>query len=144
MGTAVAVRDPKELLGEDIWNREIRLLVRDNLMDTVMAGRLLGQAVAYLITAMETLGQGLELGCGELVDTAVHALILDTANYAAFCDKYNNGTFLHHIPEIERKADGTVMRTAAVVEQHGFEVDWPLWERDTANCSPCTQGTSCH
>ncbi|MEV4502444.1 hypothetical protein [Streptomyces klenkii] len=144
MGTAVAVRDPKEILGEAVWDREVKLLVRDNLTDTVMAGRLLGQAVAYLITAMETMGQGLELGCGELVDTAVHALILDTENYAEFCNKYNHGKFLHHIPEIERKADGTVMRTAAVVEKHGFEVDWPLWERDASTCSPCTQGTSCH
>ncbi|GAA2117086.1 hypothetical protein GCM10009802_17930 [Streptomyces synnematoformans] len=41
-------------------------------------------------------------------------------------------------------SDGTVMRTAAVVEQHGFEVDWPLWERDSSKCSPCAQGTSCH
>lgn len=108
-----------------------------------MAQRCLGQAVAYLITAMEKWGQGLEIGCGPLVDTAVHNLILDTCNYAEFCDRHF-GRFLHHVPEIAFKYDGTVEHTARVIETNGFAVDWPLWDRDAAKCSPCHPGSNCH
>lgn len=69
-------RDPKAYVEPDVWKRQIALLVRDHPFDTVMAERLFCQAVAYLITAMEKWGQHLEIGCGELVDTAVHAFIL--------------------------------------------------------------------
>jgi hypothetical protein len=57
-----------------VWEWQIVLLVRDHPFDVVMAERPFGQAIAYLITAVEKWGQGLEIGCGELVDPAVHAL----------------------------------------------------------------------
>jgi len=113
-----AGRNPRDYVPAQVWDREIKLLVRDNPFDTVMAERLLGQGIAYLITAMEKYGQGLELGCGELVDTAV--------------------------PEIDRKYDGTVERTADIVAASGFPVDRPLWEHDFSKCSPCSPGTNCH
>jgi len=144
MATAVQLRDPRSFLAPEVWDREIALLVRDHPFDTVMATRLFGQAVAYLITAIEKHGQNLGLGCGELVDTAVHAFLLDTRNYREFSHRYFDGEFLEHIPEIDRKADGTVLRTAQVIEGNGFAVDWPLWEHDYAKCSPCRPGENCH
>lgn len=141
--SATAWRDPKEFVPSEVWEREIKLLVRDNPFDIVMAERLFGQAVAYLITAMEKSGQRLGLGCGELVDTAVHAFILDTRNYREFCYRHF-GSFLEHIPEIERKDDGSVERTARVVEGNGFAVDWALWEKDFSKCTPCYPGSDCH
>lgn len=147
MATAIEqkteIRDPRSFVSSDMWDREIALLVRDNPFDKVMAERIFGQAIAYLITAMEKWGQGLEIGCGELVDTGVHAFILDTRNYQEFCRTYF-GQMLHHVPEIGRKADGTVMRTAQVIEGNGFAVDWPLWEKDMSKCSPCYPGSNCH
>jgi hypothetical protein len=137
-------RDPKAFVDPDVWEREIKLLVRDHPFDTVMAERLFGQAIAYLITAMEKHGQQLEIGCGELVDTAVHAFILDTRNYRTFCHRYFDGRFLEHIPEIARKCDGSVHRTAMIIEANGFQVDWPLWEKDFSKCTPCHPGSSCH
>lgn len=137
-------RNPKTFVAPDVWERQIKLLVRDNLFDTVMAERLFDQAVAYLITAMEKWGQGLEIGCGELVDTAVHTFILDTVNYRQFCHRHFDGRFLEHIPEIERKYDGSVERTARVIEANAFKVDWPLWEADFAKCTPCYPGSNCH
>ncbi|MGQ4390635.1 hypothetical protein [Streptomyces sp. SAS_270] len=144
MATAVQIRDPKTFVDPAVWDREIALLVRDNPFDVVMAERLFGQAIAYLITAMEKWGQGLEIGCGALVDTDVHAFILDTINYRAFCARHFNGGFLEHVPEIDRKADGTVMRTAQIIAGNGFAIDLPLWEADAAKCSPCTPGSNCH
>jgi hypothetical protein len=137
-------RDPKAFLAPQVWERQIKLLIRDNPFDVVMAERLFSQAVAYLITAMEKWGQGLEIGCGELVDTAVHAFILDTVNYRRFCHQHFDGRFLEHVPEIERKYDGSVERTARVIEANRFKVDWPLWEADFAKCTPCHPGSNCH
>lgn len=136
-------RNPKDFMSPEQWDRLVTLLVRDYPVDTVMAYRLLGQAVSYLITAMEKYGQNLEIGCGYLVDIAVHTIILDTKFYREFCDKYF-GRFLDHIPEIDRKADGSVQRTAEVIQANGFTVDWPLWEADYAKCTPCHAGSNCH
>lgn len=105
-----------------MWDRQILLLTRDHPWDSVMATRCFGQAVAYLLTAMEKWGQGLEIGCGPLVDIAVHNFILDTRHYAEFCDRWFNG-FMHHVPEIAFKYDGTVERTGHVIEANGFHVD---------------------
>ncbi|MCK2222084.1 hypothetical protein MF672_051010 (plasmid) [Actinomadura sp. ATCC 31491] len=137
-------RDPRSFVDPDVWDRQIKLLVRDHPWDTVMAERCFGQAIAYLITAMEKHGQHLEIGCGPLIDRAVHGFILDTRNYRDFCAKYFNGEFLHHVPEIEFKYDGSVQKTAHVVAGNGFEVDWSLWEADFAKCTPCAPGTDCH
>ncbi|MET9796286.1 hypothetical protein [Nocardiopsis alba] len=48
------------------------------------------------------------------------------------------------VPEIAFKYDGTVERTARVIEANGFAIDRPLWDRDAAKCSPCHPGSSCH
>ncbi|MEB8342563.1 glycine-rich domain-containing protein [Streptomyces endophyticus] len=143
MATAVALRDPRAFVDPQVWEREITLMVRDNPFDEVMAERLFGQAVAYLITAIEKWGQGLEMCCGRLVDMAVHAFILDTRHYREFCEKHF-GRFLEHIPEIEFKYDGSVERTAHIIEDNGFAVDWPLWKRDFGKCGPCRPGENCH
>lgn len=137
-------RDSRQFVSSEVWDRQIALLTRDHPFDTVMAERLFGQAVAYLITAMEKWGQNLELGCGPLVDTAVHAFILDTVNYREFCARHFDGRFLEHVPEIEFKYDGSVLRTAEVIEANGFAIDRPLWERDGAKCTPCHPGSNCH
>ncbi|NSC22965.1 hypothetical protein FM076_18065 [Streptomyces albus subsp. chlorinus] len=137
-------RDPKAFVMPEVWDREVILLQRDHPFDEIMAERLFGQAVAYLITAMEKFGQGLEMCCGRLVDTAVHVFILDTRNYREFCAEHFHGGFLEHIPEIEFKYDGSVERTAKVLHKNGFPVDWPLWEHDYGKCGPCAPGQSCH
>jgi hypothetical protein len=142
--TEQQVRDPRSFVAPEVWDREIALLVRDNPFDVVMTERLFGQAIAYLITAIEKWGQDLEIGCGQLVDTAVHAFILDTVNYREFCHRYFAGKFLEHVPEIERKCDGSVQRTAEIIQANGFAVDWPLWEADFAKCTPCHPGSNCH
>jgi len=144
MTTAVQLRDPREFVTPEVWQREIQLLVRDNPFDEVMAERLFAAAISYLITAIEKWGQGLEMCCGRLVDTAVHAFILDTRNYREFSHKYFDGRFLEHIPEVEFKYDGSVERTAQIIADNGFPVDWKLWERDYGKCGPCRPGENCH
>ncbi|MDQ0942954.1 hypothetical protein [Streptomyces sp. V1I1] len=135
---ALADRVPNLITEEEptLWDREVALLVRDNpIMTRATAQRLLGQAIAYTITAMER--PGVDMGVGYTVDVAVHQLILDTWLFFAMCDQYNNGTYKHHAPLIRRRCDGTVLRTAELLRDNGFEVDDELWAKDEATCSPC-------
>ncbi|MER5385162.1 hypothetical protein ABT040_33645 [Streptomyces sp. NPDC002688] len=112
-----ATRSPQDYVSPEVWDREVTLLMRDYPFDRVMAERLFGQAVSYLITSMEKWGQGLELGRGPIVDIAVHVCILDTANYREFCAEHFAGGVLEHIPAIEFKCDGSVERTWPQVER---------------------------
>jgi hypothetical protein len=121
--------------GIDLWEREVRLLLRDAVAVRSLAERVLGQSVAYLITAMEN--PGVDIGPGYTVDIGIHQIILDSPVYFAFCALYNGGKYKHHAPLVERRRDGTVMRTADVIAQHGFKVDAELWEVDAADCGPC-------
>lgn len=143
-GPLATARDPRTFISRDQWTKLVGLLMRDYPFDIVMAERVLGQGIAYLITATETRGQRLGLGPGSIVDIGVHAMILDTVAYAEFCQKYNNGHFLHHVPDVAMKADGAVARTAEQLARHGFTVDRPLWEADSANCTPCRPGEDGH
>nr|WP_107100868.1 hypothetical protein [Streptomyces graminilatus] len=118
--------------------------MRDYPYDEVMATRVLGQAYAYLFTAMASRGKGLGLTPGHIVDIGVHTVILDTVAYAELCDRYNGGAFLHHVPLVDMKADGSVMRTAHEIAVQGFEVDLPLWQADSADCGPCSPGNDSH
>ncbi|MGK5529093.1 hypothetical protein [Streptomyces sp. URMC 129] len=121
--------------GADIWDREIALLMRDNVMVRDMAERILGNAVAYLITAMEH--PEIHIGVGKIVDIGVHQIILDTPVYFAFCHLYNSGRYKHHAPLIERRRDGLVVRTADFIRANGFDADEELWGIDGTECSPC-------
>ncbi|MFE3886867.1 hypothetical protein ACFXPQ_28880 [Streptomyces lydicus] len=119
----------------DLWEREVRLLLRDSVAVRSLAERILGQGIAYLITAMEN--PGVDMGVGYVVDIGVHQLILDTPLYFALCEEYNGGRYKHHAPLIERRRDGTVMRTAELIRKNRFEVDDELWSADASDCSPC-------
>jgi hypothetical protein len=144
-GPLAPPRDPRTFITPALWDKLTGLLMRDYPYDRVMAERVLGQGIAYLITSMECRGQGLGLGPGHIVDIGVHTMILDTSAYADFCARHNNGAFLHHVPEVAMKADGSVTRTAQEeIAQHGFDVDWPLWDADHAKCTPCRPGEDGH
>ncbi|MFD8089006.1 hypothetical protein [Streptomyces malaysiensis] len=143
------LRDPKAILddigmanpqlipdlGIGLWEREVRLLQRDVVRVRSLAERIINQGVAYLITAMEKPGN--DMGPGFEVDQGVHQIILDTPTYWAICEKYNQGRYKHHAPLIERRRDGIVMRTAALIAKNGFAIDAELWEVDASDCGPC-------
>ncbi|MEU5117074.1 hypothetical protein AB0G64_37020 [Streptomyces longwoodensis] len=117
--------------------------MRDYPYDSVMATRVLGQGYAYLLTAMNHRGEGLGLAPSKLVDIGVHTVILDTVAYAELCENFNAGRFLHHVPRVDMKNDGSVIKTAHIVAADGWEVDLPLWT-DAADCGPCHPGNDSH
>ncbi|MFE8939949.1 hypothetical protein ACFYNX_20955 [Streptomyces sp. NPDC007872] len=149
---ATRSRDPKELLnavtphlrhltvnvldsGLTVWEREVALLLRDEVMVRDLAECILGNAVMYMVASMEH--PDVHLGVGKVVDIGVHQVILDTPVYFALCDLYNEGRYKHHAPFIQRRNDGTVTDTAAFLRSIGFAPDEELWARDGADCSPC-------
>ncbi|WP_405655064.1 hypothetical protein [Streptomyces sp. NBC_00019] len=121
----------------------LQLLVRDYPYDTVMAARVLDQGYAYLLTAMTHRGECLGLAPSKLVDIGVHTIILDTVAYAELCARFSGGHFLHHVPKVDMKNDGSVMKTAHFVAADGWEVDLSLWQ-DAAGCGPCHPGSDSH
>ncbi|MEU6312431.1 hypothetical protein [Streptomyces sp. NPDC047014] len=145
-------RDPRDLLnavaprlrhltvnvldsGLTVWEREIALLLRDEVTTRETAERILSNGVMYVIATMEH--PEVHLGVGKVVDIGVHQLILDTPVYFALCELYNGGEYKHHAPFIQRRNDGTVTSTAEFLRSIGFDPDEELWSRDGANCSPC-------
>lgn len=150
--TTTRTRDPKELLnavaphlqhltvnvldsGLTVWDREVALLLRDEVMVRDLAERILGNAVMYMVGSMEH--PEVHIGVGKIVDIGVHQVILDTPVYFALCELYNGGQYKHHAPFIQRRNDGTVTNTAEFLRSIGFDPDEELWARDGADCSPC-------
>lgn len=136
-------RSVRDVVPTALWDKQVALLMRDYPYDSVMAARVLGQGYAYLLTAMAHRGQSLGLAPSSLVDIGVHTIILDTVAYAELCDTHNAGHFLHHIPLVDMKDDGSVMRTAHLIAADGWDVDLPLWA-DAAKCGPCHPGNDSH
>jgi hypothetical protein len=136
-------RSPREAVPADLWDKQVGLLMRDYPYDSVMAARVLGQAYAYLLTAMNHRGEKLGLAPSTLVDIGVHTIILDTVAYAELCERHNGGHFLHHVPKVEFKNDGSVMKTATRIAADGWDLDLSLWA-DAADCGPCRPGTDAH
>ncbi|MEU5214338.1 hypothetical protein [Streptomyces sp. NPDC020742] len=141
--TTGPVRSVRDVVPADLWEKQVGLLMRDYPYDSIMAARVLGQGYAYLLTAMKHRGESLGLAPSTLVDIGVHTIILDTVAYAELCNKHNNGHFLHHVPKVEFKNDGSVMKTAHRIAGDGWEVDLSLWT-DAANCGPCHPGNDSH
>ncbi|WTJ00774.1 hypothetical protein OG713_43465 [Streptomyces sp. NBC_00723] len=50
------VRCARDVVPADLWDKQVRLLMRDYPYDSVMAARVLGQGYAYLLTAMNHRG----------------------------------------------------------------------------------------
>ena len=108
-----------------------------------MAARGLGQGYAYLLTAMKHWASRWGSAPSKLVDIGVHTVILDTVAYAELCERFNGGVFLHHVPKVDMKNRGSVMKTAHIVAADGWEVDLSLWA-DAAECGPCPPGNDSH
>ncbi|MFH8804262.1 hypothetical protein ACH4F6_32520 [Streptomyces sp. NPDC017936] len=137
------LRCARHVVPPDLWDKQVGLLIRDYPYDSVMAARGLGQGYAYPLAAMNHRGEGLGLAPSKLVDIGVHTIILDTVAYAEPCENFNGGQFLHHVPKVDMKNDGSVLKTAHTVAADGWEADLPLWT-DASTCGPCHPGNDAH
>ncbi|KLL09981.1 MULTISPECIES: hypothetical protein [Protofrankia] len=135
-----------------------RFLVRpdvfDRLVDRVavevaggrdLAVRIVDQTLAFLAASARNPGVG--LAPSRLVDIGWHVFVLDTREYAAFCDQVA-GRFIHHVPndaanEPVRQMDVRA-RTLAAITDAGYAVDMDLWPpTGTGRCGSCADEGNC-
>ena len=72
--TTGPVRCARDVVPADLWDKQIGLLMRDYLYDSVMAARVLGQGYAYLLTAMKHRGEALGLALAPATASAMTLL----------------------------------------------------------------------
>ncbi|WP_045311809.1 hypothetical protein [Lentzea aerocolonigenes] len=143
MSSAVILRDPRTCVSAEVWDREVRLIMRDHDRDRDMAERIFGQAVAYLVVAGEN--PDIPMGPTPIVDEGVHSFTLDTPNYFQFCDENNDGRYIHHIPHLTGEGqDGPLVLNGTIraIRRAGFAVDAELWNAPSVDCNQCYAG--CH
>ena len=107
------------------------------------AERILGQTVAYFVTAGEN--PDLLVGPSVEVDQGVHSFMLDTIPYHQFT--YGHfGRYIHHVPELPDTGDGgedarpwVLESTVKAIAAAGFAVDAELWNM-SADCTQCHAG----
>jgi hypothetical protein len=137
MTTTVQLRDPRAYVSSDVWEREVRLIMRDHTMDREWAERTFGQTVAYLVTSAEN--PDVAMGPTPQVDKGVHSFLLDTPRYWEFCMSLS-GAYLHHVPHLpeERAGQPKVLHgTIAAIRAAGFPLDDELWGALDVDCHQC-------
>jgi hypothetical protein len=137
----------KHLVSDQLWNRLVGRIVKDEDMELSLAERIMDQALGFLKLISLTPGQS--FGPSPLVDIGWHTFILYTRDYAAFCEKVA-GYFIHHSPFDEEGVDygtGHIPRTVAAMKAHGIVVDEDLWVGIHRECgdgpSACDSEGSC-
>jgi hypothetical protein len=120
-----------------VWEREVRLIMRDHVIDHEMADRTFAQTVAYLVTAAQN--PDISMGPTPAVDKGVHSFVLDTPRYWDFCMQHA-GTYLHHVPHLpdERASQPKVLKqTIQAIRASGFPLDTELWGTSEVDCHQC-------
>jgi len=139
---AVELRDPRACVTPQVWEREVRLIMRDHDMGRDLAERTFGQTVAYLVTSAEN--PTILMGPTPAVDKGVHSFVLDTPSYWDFCLTHNGG-YLHHVPHLSAERagrPGVLQQTVDAIRAAGFALDTELWGAMEVDCTQCYAGCS--
>lgn len=134
---AVTLRDPRAYVSPQVWEREVRLVMRDHMMDRGLAERAFAQTLAYLVTSAEN--PGIAMGPTPAVDKAVHSFVLDTPRYWDFCMRQAE-TYLHHVPHLPEERDSqprVLYDTIRAIRAAGFPLDDELWGAQAVDCHQC-------
>jgi hypothetical protein len=133
----LGTRELESLISSALFDRLVARIVRDAGVDRELAGRIIRQALAFLVACARN--PGTPLAPSRRVDAGWHAFILHTREYADFCERVA-GHFIHHAPDDETEGDraGAAARTGetvTVLRRTGLPVDEDLWSADRASCS---------
>lgn len=135
--TAIQLRDPRTCVTPDVWEREVRLIMRDHSIDRDLAERIFGQTVAYLLTSAEN--PETPMGPTPEVDKGVHSFVLDTPRYFDFCMEHA-GIYLHHVPHLPEERAGqpqVLYGTISAIREAGFPLDVEMWGALDVDCHQC-------
>lgn len=132
----------KHLVDDQLWDRMVNRIVKDESMERPLAERIMDQALAFLtLCAREPQGK---YSPSPLVDIGWHIFILYTKPYADFCERM--GGFIHHNPSDAPGVDyGTdnIARTVHALKRADIVIDEPLWANTGHDCSSYCSGDSC-
>jgi hypothetical protein len=137
------------LISDELHDRLVRQLINEHDgMTGDRAVRTVGQAVAFLKTCVDNPGR--HFRPSRAVDLGWHQFILNTQDYAEFCQRVA-GYFIHHVPEDNAAPSNSrsalreaLTPTVEAMRASGFEVDDELWEASAGKCTQCHQGcTNC-
>lgn len=134
----------RSLLRPEVFDRLVRQIVSNEGVEEGYAEGILDQALAFVKTCADNPGG--RLRPSKQVDIAWHTFILNTAEYAIFCQRVA-GRFIHHEPEEftpPANPGATLRPTVEAMRSAGFVVDDELWAQVSGNCSQCHSGcTNC-
>jgi hypothetical protein len=122
----------KDVIDESLWNRLVMRITRDRGVDESHAERVMDQTLGFLkLCAVEP---DVHYGPSEVVDLGWHTFILDTREYARFCNRLA-GRFIHHVPTDGMDvSDVSRPDTVAAMVRYGIEVDDELWPDLAEDC----------
>jgi hypothetical protein len=124
----------RDLIGEQLWQRMVARITREQDLDTNSAQRIVNEALGFIKCVADH--PATRLVPSALVDIGWHTFILYTREYAAFCAQHA-GMFIHHDPADEPTTATEVLRPADTMEfmiQLGYPVDPTMWV--SADISP--------
>ncbi|MFD0200173.1 MULTISPECIES: glycine-rich domain-containing protein [Saccharothrix] len=137
------------LISPELHGRLVRQLLNEHAgMTGDLAVRTVNQAVVFLKTCADNPGK--HFRPSRAVDLGWHQFILNTIDYADFCEDIA-GYFIHHVPDEvtppsnSRSAlKAALAPTVQAIRASGFEVDVELWETSAGECTQCHDGcTNC-
>src|SRR5437879_3911868 len=94
--TVEVLKTGRSLLRPEVFDRLVRQIVSNEEVERDYAEAILDQALAFITTCADNPGG--RLRPSKPVDIAWHTFILNTAEYAIFCQRVA-GRFIHHEPE---------------------------------------------
>ncbi|XVV05368.1 glycine-rich domain-containing protein [Actinosynnema sp. CA-248983] len=137
------------LISVEVHGRLVRQLIKAHAgMTGDEAVRIVNATVAFLKVCADN-PEG-HFRPSQRVDLGWHQFILNTVDYAEFCQRVA-GRFLHHVPEEFTPPRATSADTAKMLaptvealRSAGFEVDPTLWATGSGDCTQCHAGcTNC-
>lgn len=137
-------RTGRSLVSPELFRRLTDRIVESERLERDLAERIMDQALAFLLACAVNVGA--PLAPSELVDIGWHTFLLDTQEYAAFCDRVA-GRFVHHVPNDNHRTgespSDVLARTVTAMRTLGFQLDDALWPRTAlGSCTGCHNG--CH
>ncbi|MCW2890367.1 MAG: hypothetical protein JWL58_7229 [Streptosporangiaceae bacterium] len=147
--TATAVKDPRELVNPETWEKVTRHIAKKREVTQVYAERMFGQVLVFLKAYADTRkaksramllpdGAGYRVVPDVTVDPGWHDFLEHTEDYAAFCLDIAGG-FIHHRPVLteEMRSGHALEHTLPALHATGYEVDLEFWSTATSCCPPC-------
>ncbi|SDY42863.1 hypothetical protein SAMN05421504_105526 [Amycolatopsis xylanica] len=133
----------RTLIAQNLFTRLADRITTEHGVTPELAERIMDQALAFLRVCAND--QGEPFSPSPQVDIGWHTFILDTQEYAAFCQRVA-GRFIHHVPNdrgtprAKPEPGGEMARAMHAISSAGFAVDPDLWLTRAANCSSGDDG----